>query len=243
MDLRIAIGNDDANSQDLLQWMIRRWASTQALSCRIEPFTDEASLLYEAEDGAVFDVLLLPERLGGSSGLALARKLRAMHCVGALVMLVESRMCAVRSYEVGAVGCLTQPYDITQLDRVMTRACHRLPGEKLQIRMRGGSRYVSASEILYVESENNRCHIHSNSGAEYMMYCKLDDIQQSLHDGVFLRCHKSFLVNMNAVRDVDEASFVLIDGSTVPIRQRGRSGICKRYGMFRESQEQIQFPL
>ena len=43
-----------------------------------------------------------------------------------------------------------------------------------------------------------------------------------------MRCHKSFLINMDAVKDVKEG-FVLKNGETIPIRARDKAAIAEAY--------------
>ena len=67
---------------------------------------------------------------------------------------------------------------------------------------------------------------------EITCYLKLDEIESTLADPRFLRSHKSFLVNMDHVLSVEEYFFTLDDDNNVPIRQKGFSGIKKRYYEF-----------
>ena len=51
------------------------------------------------------------------------------------------------------------------------------------------------------------------------MYRRLNDLEAELRDERFLRCHQSYLVNLDHVVKVDTA-FGLDSGDTVGIRQR-----------------------
>ena len=53
-------------------------------------------------------------------------------------------------------------------------------------------------------------------------------IEGELGDRRFLRCHQSFLVNMDQVQSADQA-FHLSSGDAVPIRQRELKRIRERY--------------
>ena len=48
----------------------------------------------------------------------------------------------------------------------------------------------------------------------------------------FLRCHRSYLVNMNHVDKVREHDILMRNGDAVPMRQRGRPEIREMYGNF-----------
>lgn len=59
---------------------------------------------------------------------------------------------------------------------------------------------------------------------------KLDDIEQQMVDekSRFLRCHRSYIINMDHVTAVDE-QFRLDNGDSVLIRSRSRAQIKKTY--------------
>lgn len=59
---------------------------------------------------------------------------------------------------------------------------------------------------------------------------KLDDIEQQMLDekSRFLRCHRSYIINMDHVTAVDE-QFRLDSGDSVLIRSRSRAQIKKTY--------------
>lgn len=56
----------------------------------------------------------------------------------------------------------------------------------------------------------------------------LMDLEDVLRDPRFLRCHQSYLINMDQVARV-ERDFLLQDGSRVPIRVRSRRQILDAY--------------
>lgn len=60
---------------------------------------------------------------------------------------------------------------------------------------------------------------------------KLGDIEKRIDDKRFLRCHQSYLANMDYVEDVKD-DFILKDGSMVPIRIRGRKEIKDDYHQY-----------
>lgn len=83
-------------------------------------------------------------------------------------------------------------------------------------------------EILYIESSNSKCILHTTSGGAYTVYKTLNTIEKELSDRRFLRCHQSFLVNMDHIRQVGK-QLLLSNGIYVPIRQRGVKPVRQAY--------------
>lgn len=69
---------------------------------------------------------------------------------------------------------------------------------------RGGSKLVSikVNQIIYIESEKRKVHIYTES-EKYSFYSKLSDIEKLLNQD-FVRCHQSYIVNVNKIEKLGE---------------------------------------
>ena len=77
---------------------------------------------------------------------------------------------------------------------------------------------VEFQNIEYIESRNKYIIIHCTCGIVYTERCKLSDIEELL-DSRFLRCHQSYIINMDEVKEIN-TSFLMFSGNTVPIRRK-----------------------
>jgi DNA-binding LytR/AlgR family response regulator len=59
----------------------------------------------------------------------------------------------------------------------------------------------------------------------------LDDLERELGRS-FLRCHRSYIVNMNQIKAIEPKDFRLRDGSLVPLRKNGRTALRDAYADF-----------
>jgi len=100
--------------------------------------------------------------------------------------------------------------------RVLRSASNRPFG----VRSDGKIQVVYPQRILYIESDRRKLHIHMG-GEVLTIYATLDAISQNLPDS-FVRCHKSFLVNMRCIESMDAHHITLFTGETVPVSQKRR---------------------
>jgi len=82
---------------------------------------------------------------------------------------------------------------------------------------------LCTSKILYFESSPTKSHrttVYSEDSV-YDFYSSLNDIEKSI-DETFFRCHKSVIVNLKKITEVDGSGRIahLSDGSTCPISSR-----------------------
>ena len=61
-----------------------------------------------------------------------------------------------------------------------------------------------------------------------MTTCKLNDLEEKLSDKRFLRCHQSYLANMDHIQSAGD-NFVMDSGDVVHIRKNGAREIKEKY--------------
>ena len=186
------------------------------------------NFLYDMEEGAYFDMAFLDIYMEDTMGNQIAHQLRAMGYQGEIVFLTASSDFAIEGYDVDASGYLLKPLDYGKLEMVMDRITRNIAPSTYQIRQRSTVTKLSYHEILYIESSNSKCILHTESGGAYTVYKTLNTIEKELRDRRFLRCHQSFLVNMDHIKQIGK-QFLLSNGDYVPIRQRGVKAVRQAY--------------
>lgn len=104
-------------------------------------------------------------------------------------------------------------------------------GQRSFLQMEGKeNRKVYLDEIYYGESQGRKIKVYCVT-EKVEFYSKLDDLEQILPDN-FLRCHKSFFVNMQHVRCVDWQDITMMDGKKVPVGRRQASEARKKIFLY-----------
>lgn len=74
---------------------------------------------------------------------------------------------------------------------------------------------IMVSDVLYMEADRNYCRIFTQQ-KEYLLAITLKTIEEKLPMGLFLRIHRSYIINLSQVDEVGE-SHVLIGVKTIPL--------------------------
>ena len=226
--MRIAICEDNEIHRDILEHLLNRYFSERPIHFELVPYQYGMNFLYDMEEGAYFDMAFLDIYMEDTMGNQIAHKLRAMGYQGELVFLTASSDFAIEGYDVDASGYLLKPLDYGKLEMVMDRITRNIAPSTYQIRHRTTVTKLAYHEILYIESNNSKCILHTESGESYTVYKTLNTIEKELGDRRFLRCHQSFLVNMDHIKQIGK-QFLLSNGDYVPIRQRGVKAVRQAY--------------
>lgn len=104
---------------------------------------------------------------------------------------------------------------------------------------------IPYAHISYFESSAKKVTLHLyNSAKRYYITAKLDDIQR-VAPPVFLRCHQSCLVNMNAIRYFDSAEkrIIALPDEEVPISRRMLVASRDRYEAYIRGKQESKLDL
>lgn len=85
---------------------------------------------------------------------------------------------------------------------------------------------IRTAEIIYIESMSNYVVIHT-SQRKYMVYLTFKGIEEKLPGELFLRIHKSYIVNIQAIDAID-ASEISIGTLKLPLGKSYRDEIIKK---------------
>ena len=117
-----------------------------------------------------------------------------------------------------------QNAQLAQLAQPSQRAAAVAPSRPspcaLTFKVRGRTIVIDADRIEYLESERRKLRLHTD-GSVVEVYCSLADAQDMLPEG-FVRCHKSFVVNLADVVEIGKDDILVKSGSRVPMSQKRR---------------------
>ena len=169
--------------------------------------------------------------MGDLNGMDTARKLRDLGVKAPIVFLTASPDFALESYEVEASGYLLKPAEEKQTTAILNRLLKSELRRRISVKCIRQYRYPFVDEILYLESDRHTVTLHMLDGSVLETAEKLGNLEKKIEDPRFLRCHQSFLVNMDHITDVEE-EFLLRNGERVPIRVRGRKDVLDAYNHY-----------
>lgn len=137
--------------------------------------------------------------------------------------LPDGRICDFLALR--PAGHLRTPDDQEQIDRLCHWCAKGMMGstEVLQIKTRQGDRAITASSILFCQSDQKYVMIIVDSGEIFRKLAKLDQLSMILPE-YFVRIHQSFLVNSHRISGLDKISWeILLDsGNRIPVSRAYR---------------------
>jgi two-component system response regulator LytT len=230
----IAICDDEDTVLDKLSNDISRYFELhhQDLSPVISLFHDEKALI-EACERKQFEIIFLDIFLEKANGFEVSKVIRVNDDQVAIVFCSSSPDFALGGYTVQASGYLVKPYTQKMLADVLEKlvATYMLRQKSLTIETKNQLHNLRYDDIIYFESDQHDVLIHTKGIAPPVkVNAKLADYEDILKDDRrFLRCHRSFLVNMDCITGTEDNSFILSDGKTVLVKAKEWKQMVSQY--------------
>lgn len=181
-------------------------------------------------DSGGADVLLTEIELRGYNSITIiAQYLKESSPLQIIYMTPKIEYCT-EVYETRHCGFLLKPIRLERLVRDVQRALRLLEAKKAKgiVVQRGSSVHIlSPQSLLYVESHGRVLKIVTDSEI-IETYDKMDHFSFQL-DKRFLQCHKSYLVNMERVKRYCGDSFLMSNGTMIPISQSRRKIVRQQF--------------
>jgi two-component system LytT family response regulator len=151
----------------------------------------------------------------------------------ALVFVTAYHQYALRAFEAGALDYLLKPFDNARFERALNRAKERIEQgketprkiERLAIKNAGQVLFQKISEIDWIEAADYYVCLHVGTKT-HLLRRSLSDVDQQLQQAAFCRIHRSAIVNLERVRQLEISE----DGGTDVVLNSGtRLRLSRRY--------------
>ena len=119
----------------------------------------------------------------------------------------------VQAFELGMEDYIMKPFDRKRLEKVLRRCMARPDADRTEapteraavkrpaISSNGKTVFEDIKDIVYIETYNRGCLIHT-AGNEYRENKSIGEYEKKLEDMGFFRIHKSYLINLDKVKEV-----------------------------------------
>ncbi len=173
------------------------------------PLPDDVSVLFWDMDGASAPP---PERFDGPGRF--------------LFLCASASQTAIESYALHPAGLFKKPIRMDALRQALDRCVGAWWNdlEQMEVLCGGLRRQIPLYGLLWVESCQHGSLLHT-SWERIQTREPLRDLAARLPAGAFLRCQRSFLINLYHVREVSQDSVVLSSGDRIPVGRRVRAGV------------------
>ena len=210
-NIQVLIADDEPGMRLILRKIIER--------------TDGFEACGEAENGAqlltLFEqlrppVCFLDVEMPGMTGIDCAKLILDMEPRTMLIFATAHDDYMAQAFELYAFDYMVKPFKLERVEQTLSRirsvleerngqmapmpkASSRPSNGRLMLRHKEGVDFVSEADILLIQRENRQTVIYATGERRYETSDTLGDIEARLNPERFFRCHKSYIINLDAI--------------------------------------------
>ncbi len=246
--IKAIIVDDEPSAQEIIKTLIQTRSNEIQLSSVCQNIPDAVRDIQYVQP----DLLFLDIELADGSGFDILEQLPTL--TARVIFITAHEHYSIQAIKRHAFDYILKPVDpeefrialVKVIDNIKQHNTPPLPNTLLQyfknisvkriaVPSRSGFTYHNTEDIITLEAEGSYTIIHFISNKQKLVSRGLRDFELSLADKGFLRVHKSFLVNMDHVRELhrdDNGYLLMSNGYKIHLSSKDKSEIIKKIKEF-----------
>ena len=201
--LNFVICDDNLNILDKLAKMLENIFTKYNYDATVAFKSDDVESIVDYVTRNKTDVLLLDINLkDGKTGLEIAETVRKRNKDAYIIFTTGHLEYAMMAYKFKTFDYLAKPITTERLEETINRLFDDINGlPKKYITIDSKNTIIDESEVEYIQRDGMKL-IFRTLSRDYETYSSFNKLKDDLPDN-FIRCHKSFIVNIDNVTNVD----------------------------------------
>lgn len=177
------------------------------------------------------DLMLLDIEMPYENGVDMLSKLEKKPNV---IFITSQTRHAIKAFEFDAIDYIVKPIDLDRLNEAVEKAKRRIFGKQQEIVVDENEEFMmikknretqkfSYSSVDYIEGSSSYVTYNTSSG-KITTTGILKQVEETLNPNVFVRVHRSFLVNINKIDKISSQE-IMIRNTELPLSRKYRKEV------------------
>ncbi|MFG6366888.1 MAG: LytTR family DNA-binding domain-containing protein [Lachnospiraceae bacterium] len=238
--MKVVVCDDCVEYLQTIETLLEQYKeSISDVDFAVEKYLDATVLYNKILVGEQADIYILDMIMSDRSGLDIGSLIRQADGDGVIIYITSSDDYALEAYGVHAARYLLKPVSEETFFEAMnfarsytgTRKEHLFP-----IKTKEGTLSVSYSRIEYIENYSRTLNVCLDDGENirsiFIRKSFDEEIREIAGDRSFLQVHKSFLINMEHVKKLEQSEIVMESGKRIPVSKTRAADVRRAYLQF-----------
>lgn len=192
----------------------------------------DATEAMEVLNNEQIDILLLDIQMPDITGMELLKSLKNKPAV---ILTTAYSEYAVDAFTLGVSDYLLKPFDYARFlqainkvvdNHVIDRTADESNNDFLMVKADYKLYKINYDELLFIEGQHEYVTFHTKTKRITALY-SLKNLEDTLPKDKFVRTHKSFIVSIKNIEDIDKTT-VTVSGNKIPIGASYRDSLIER---------------
>ena len=221
--MKIAVVDDEKIWRNKAVEIIKEYFEEVSIST----FASGEGLLDNNEEYAI---VILDIEMQGKDGFQTALEYKISYPDAIIIMLTTHIELSRKGYVVDAFRYVDKTKMCEEMEEAFFSAKKVLERfSVVQINVIGiGSIPVVLKDIIYIETKERKVLVHTYDNV-YECSESIGNLEKKLSEKGFFRCHKSYIVNLDAIKKIDKVFVYMADGDKVMVGTKKYATLKKAY--------------
>lgn len=230
--IKIAVVDDEKTFLEIFQKKLELEICKQKLNCSIFTFHGGLDFLPHINE---YDVIFLDVDMPNISGKDIAAMVRDAGKESLVIFITNYDDFVFSSFKYKPFEFIRKRYMYKELPDVLGEVSKffRKNNSLFTFSFDGAALTLNQRDIIYFEVYGHQIYVHT-SNRQYILNEPLAKIENRVSDYMFVKPHKSFLVNVKHIFSVDKDKIILKTEKTIPISRHRVSEVKQKMIEFSE---------
>lgn len=181
----------------------------------IKSYTDEKIFLDEENSFPKQSIFILDLILKETKGTDLANKIHELYPNSAIIFITAFLEKLTEIVDYPHCYFIYKPELSIRLEKAIKTAVSYFERQSFEIELKNKTAVISVHDLMYIEHGYRISKLHTTS----MVYKEYSNLSYYLNilPNTFIQCHKSFVVNLDFIREYHRDHFILKNGEQIQI--------------------------
>ncbi|MBR6403054.1 MAG: response regulator transcription factor [Eubacterium sp.] len=227
VSFNIAICDDDALWHKEIGAVCSDFFDAKRADYEIFHYYSGEEIIKEKENN--IDILFLDIEMGKMDGLAAMKEIEQMPNIHKIIFVSSHPEVVMNAFGYKTIGFVPKPFAKVDIDTKLEKYYEkRMADSVINFTDYKGAVVIRKSDIIYIKADSNYIIIYTETG-ERIISCTLKECEGLLKGMPFLRIHKSFIVNLDHVKNLTGSSVCFENGETLTIGRSYKDEVRSEY--------------
>jgi len=217
VNMKIAVCEDEEVFSEQIVEYINEWAKEKSIFIETFTYITAEKFLDEWGDSEDYDIIFIDIKMGKMNGMELAKFIRKTNNEIPLVFATSMKEYILKGYTVSAMQYLLKPVKKEDCFNCLNRVLQTNKIKKYYLFTDTDKTVrIPITEIIYIKMFSHTATIVTLK-KEYEVRKTISQLLEELDDNLFIKCHKSFIINIRHIESVSKSYATMSNDEEIPL--------------------------
>jgi len=224
--VKIAICDDEKQLRAEVAEIVNNFFEATNMTCQIEEFDCGSEFVKKSSD---YDLVFLDYQLKDGNGIEFAKEMRTTNQKTFLVFLTSFDNHVFESFRLDTFRYLVKPVKVELVKEALEDFIKIYQtNRKIIVVEKEKTTYHDVDEVMYIQADGKHSVVRTTADSLDSIK-KISEYEAEINNPQFFRTHRSYIVNMKYISEIDKKRITLTNGEIIVISPKNHEQFLRNY--------------